>query len=220
MRIAGLSRASGVPPATIKYYVREGLLPPGVRTHQNQVEYSDDHANRLRLIRALIDIGDLSVDAARALLTVLDTGTSSARESLGAVLYALGGRRSSVGESEKATATADVDALLARRGWQIDELSPARSTLIDACATLRLLGHADLVGALDDYAGSSELIARTDIGLVRSEPTLDRMTETAIVGTLLGDTLLSALRRLAQEHLSRQLLPENRPSNADQCSMP
>ncbi|WP_327151357.1 MerR family transcriptional regulator [Nocardia sp. NBC_01329] len=218
MRIAALSRAGGVSPASIKYYVREGLLPPGTRTHQNQVEYNDDHVNRLRLIRALLDIGGLSVEAARSLLAVLDTGTLTARESLGMVLYALGERRSSVGESEKETAAADVEALLARRGWRIDERSPARSTLVDACAALRLLGHEDLVAAMDDYADISESIAAIDIGLILAEPALDRITETAIVGNLLGDTLLSALRRLAQEHLSSGLLPEDGPTGAGQVS--
>lgn len=209
MRIAELSRASGVPAATIKYYVREGLLQSGVRTHHNQVEYSEDHVHRLRLIRALLDIGGLSVDAASELLSALDTGELTPRESLGEVLYALGGRRSPVGEHEQESATADVEALLARRGWQIDPDSPARQTLIDVCAALRLLGHADIVAAMDDYATASESIAATDVGLVRGKPTVERMTETAIVGTLLGDTLLSALRRLAQEHVSQQLLPED-----------
>ncbi|WP_328387397.1 MerR family transcriptional regulator [Nocardia sp. NBC_00416] len=211
MRIAELSRATGVPAATIKYYVREGLMPSGVRTHRNQVDYSEEHMNRLRLIRALLDIGGLSVDAARDVLTVLDTGASTARESIGGVLYALGGRRSPVGRHEEEIATADVEALLAGRGWEIHEDSPARRTLIDVCAALRLLGHADVVAEMDDYATASQSIAAIDLGLVRAEATIERMAETAIVGTLLGDTLLSALRRLAQEHLSRQLLPDEAP---------
>ncbi|MBB5916239.1 DNA-binding transcriptional MerR regulator [Nocardia transvalensis] len=207
MRIAELSRVSGVPAATIKYYVREGLLHAGVRTHHNQVDYAEAHVNRLRLIRALIDIGGLSVEASKELLALLDTGTLTPRESVGEVLYALGGRRSPVGRDEQEAAEADVEALLARRGWRIHGESPARRTLIDVCAALRSLGHADVVSAMDDYAAASESIAATDIGLVRGESTLERMTETAIVGTLLGDTLLSALRRLAQEHLSQDLLP-------------
>lgn len=208
MRIAELSRISGVPTATIKYYVREGLLPPGTRTHQNQVSYGDEHVNRLRLVRALIDIGGLSLETARELLTVLDAGTLPQREALGAVLYAFGGRRSPVGAAELDAATADVEALLTRRGWQVDDTSPARGTLIDVCAALRSLGHADIVAAMDDYAAATESIAATDIGLAGREPVLERMIETAIVGTILGDTLLAALRRLAQEHLSRRLMPE------------
>ena len=207
MRIAELSRVSGVPAATIKYYVREGLLHSGTRTHHNQVDYTEDHVSRLRLIRALIDIGGLSVEASKELLALLDTGTLTARESVGKVLYSLGGRRSPVGRDEQDATAAEIDALLDRRGWQIHEESPARRTLIDVCAALRSLGHADVVSAMDDYAAASESIAATDIGLVRDEPTIDRMTETSLVGTVLGDTLLSALRRLAQEHLSQKLLP-------------
>ncbi|BDT96454.1 MULTISPECIES: MerR family transcriptional regulator [Nocardia] len=207
MRIAELSRASGVAPATIKYYVREGLLPSGVRTHRNQAEYSEAHVGRLRLIRALVDIGGVSIDAAKELLAALDSGRLSARDSLGHVQYALGGRRSQIGAEQRETAAADVAALLDRRGWRIHDDSPARDTLVDVCAALRLLGHDDVVAAMDDYAGASEAIAATDIALVRNERGLERMTETAIVGTILGDTLLAALRRLAQEHLSGTLLP-------------
>ncbi|MFR9751734.1 MerR family transcriptional regulator [Nocardia sp. 004] len=209
MRIAELSRRSGVPAATIKYYVREGLLPPGVRTHRNQAEYQDEHVSRLRLIRALVDIGGLSIEAAKELLGVLDSGGLSARDSLGRVQYALGGRRSLLGDEQRSGAAEDIAALFDRRGWRIDADSPARGALIDVCAALRLLGHADVVAVLDEYAAASEAIAATDIALVRKEPDLERMTETAIVGTILGDTVLSALRRLAQEHLSGTLLPSS-----------
>jgi DNA-binding transcriptional MerR regulator len=61
VRTSGLTRASGVSAPTIKYYLRQGMLPPGVHTHPNQVDYTDDHLTRLHLIRALIDIGGLSV---------------------------------------------------------------------------------------------------------------------------------------------------------------
>jgi DNA-binding transcriptional MerR regulator len=40
MRIAELSRRSGVSVPTIKYYLREGLLPPGERTSPNQALYN------------------------------------------------------------------------------------------------------------------------------------------------------------------------------------
>lgn len=209
MRIAELSRTSGVPPATIKYYLREGLLAPGIRTHHNQVDYSEDHVNRLRLIRALVDIGGVSISAASELLTVLDSGNLSAHQALGEAMYALGGRRSPVGAEQQDAAEADVEALLARRGWTTGDDSPARHTLTDVCAALRQLNHADVIAVLDDYAAAAETIAAIDIGLVRDEPTVERMTETAIVGTILGDTLLSALRRLAQEQVSRQLLPDD-----------
>jgi DNA-binding transcriptional MerR regulator len=54
MRMAELSRASGIPVATIKFYLREQLLPAGERTGPNQSRYGEEHLRRLRLIRGLL----------------------------------------------------------------------------------------------------------------------------------------------------------------------
>lgn len=40
MRISELSDVTGVSVATIKYYLREELVPPGERTAPNQADYS------------------------------------------------------------------------------------------------------------------------------------------------------------------------------------
>ncbi|CAA9274079.1 MAG: Regulatory protein MerR, partial [uncultured Actinomycetospora sp.] len=72
MRVAELSRRTGVSVASIKYYLREGLLPPGERTSPNQASYGDDHVRRLRLVRALIDVGGLSVVGTRDVLAAID----------------------------------------------------------------------------------------------------------------------------------------------------
>ena len=55
MRISELSEASGVPVATLKYYLREGLLPPGESLGATRADYSEDHLRRVRLVRALVD---------------------------------------------------------------------------------------------------------------------------------------------------------------------
>ena len=62
MRVAELSRRSGVSVASIKYYLREGLLPPGELTSPNQAHYDEEHLRRLRLVRALLDVGGLTVE--------------------------------------------------------------------------------------------------------------------------------------------------------------
>lgn len=43
MRLSELSKQSGVTTATIKYYLREGLLPPGERVTATQAEYDESH---------------------------------------------------------------------------------------------------------------------------------------------------------------------------------
>lgn len=47
VRISELSRASGVSTATIKYYLREKLLPEGRLTSATQAQYGQAHVDRL-----------------------------------------------------------------------------------------------------------------------------------------------------------------------------
>ncbi|MGW4092712.1 hypothetical protein [Nocardia sp. NPDC004750] len=98
----------------------------------------------------------MSIEAAKEILAALDSGSPSVRDASGHLQYALGGRRSQVGAEQREAAAEDVAALLDRRGWRIDDDSPARDTLIDVCAALRLLGHGDVVAAMDDNAVAGE----------------------------------------------------------------
>ena len=68
MRIAELSRRAGVPVPTVKYYLREGLLPPGRATAPTQAQYDETHEQRLRLVRALVEVAGLSLAAVRRVL--------------------------------------------------------------------------------------------------------------------------------------------------------
>jgi DNA-binding transcriptional MerR regulator len=65
MKMAELSRVTDVPVTTLKYYLREGLLPQGRVTAVNQADYDHDHVRRVRLVRALLDLGGLGVDDVR-----------------------------------------------------------------------------------------------------------------------------------------------------------
>jgi len=47
--------------ATIKYYLREGLLRPGEAVGATQASYDEGHVERLRLIRVLREVGDIPV---------------------------------------------------------------------------------------------------------------------------------------------------------------
>jgi DNA-binding transcriptional MerR regulator len=54
LRIADLAERSGVSVATIKYYIREGLLPPApVKTGRTMGYYDEPYLERLQLIRKL-----------------------------------------------------------------------------------------------------------------------------------------------------------------------
>ena len=57
MRISELSRRSGAPVSTLKYYLREGLVHEGERLSGNQTDYDETHVQRVRLERALLETG-------------------------------------------------------------------------------------------------------------------------------------------------------------------
>ena len=80
MRISELSGETGVPVPTIKYYLREDLLPPGTPTAPYQAEYGTEHARRLRLIRVLADIGNLPISTIRDVLGSIDDRNASMHE--------------------------------------------------------------------------------------------------------------------------------------------
>jgi DNA-binding transcriptional MerR regulator len=53
LRMGELAEASGVSAATIKHYLREGLLPEPVKTSRNMAYYPAEFAERIRLIKQL-----------------------------------------------------------------------------------------------------------------------------------------------------------------------
>ncbi len=84
--------------------------------------------------------------------------------------------------------------LLQQRGCTIKSTNPALQTLIDVVATLHRLGQDEFVALLVCYVGAA---AAHVAGSHRTD--VDSIAEGAIIGTVLGDVLPSALRRLAHE---------------------
>ena len=71
MKIGELAQATLCPVETIRYYEREGLLPPPGRTSGNYRVYGPPHAERLRFIRHCRSL-DMSHEEIRALLAFRD----------------------------------------------------------------------------------------------------------------------------------------------------
>lgn len=67
MRMRDLEKASGVSRETIRFYIREGLLPEPRRQHRNSATYTDDHLARLITIRRLKDERFLPLSVIRSL---------------------------------------------------------------------------------------------------------------------------------------------------------
>src|SRR5215218_7654007 len=89
MRISALADAAGLPVATVKFYLREGLLHSGVATSATQANYDESHLRRLRLVRALIGSVGLSVQQARTVLDLVDHPGDDLYSTLGRAVGAL-----------------------------------------------------------------------------------------------------------------------------------
>lgn len=203
MRISELARRSGVPIPTIKYYLREGILPRGTRTAPNQAEYGDEHVHRLRLVKALTEVGGLSLEATRSVLAAADDPDMPIHEVFGVAHSRL--RLSSPHpQQSKALEEArdEVDRYLARLGWRVKANAPPRQDLARALVVLRGLGWEIGAEVFDPYARVANEIASWEIAQLPEDAPRARRIEGVVVGTVVFEVVLTALRRLAEEHHS------------------
>lgn len=207
MRMAELSERSGTPVATIKYYRREGLLPPGEATAANQARYSQDHVDRLRLVRALRDVAGLPVAAIREVLAAVDDPARSLHDVVGTAHRALDPDGDDVTED----ALARVEALLERAGWQVSDTAPARRSLARALQALDVLDVPAGPEVLDRYVEAADRVAAGEVAATMdpADRSREAVVTSVVVGTLLFEPVLGALRRLAHEHHSAR---RTRPS--------
>lgn len=196
MRISELSSQTGVPVATIKFYLREGLLHEGVRTSATQAQYEESHVARLRLIRALLGPGGLSVAAAHRVIQAIEEPPASVHELLGVAASAVA--RPGVATDRQPRA----EKLMQHSGWQIDKKDhPTYAALEDALRALDEAGFELPEEALDVYVEHVRQIAEYEIENVPSDsPTA--AVRYVVLGTVLIEPLILALRRLAQAEAS------------------
>jgi len=215
MRISELARRAGVSVATTKYYLREGLLPGGAATARNQASYDEGHLHRLRLIRALREVGGLDIRAIRAVIQAIEDEGLSRHELFGVAQWALDDRTG--GDSENvpadvARARREVDAFITELGWDVDSEAPARHALADALVALWRLGRAGGAEHFRPYAAAADAMASWEVPAIPADEPRGLAVERLIVGTVIYEAAFVALRRLAHEHQSaRQAAPTRAP---------
>jgi len=99
LRMGELAEASGVSAATIKHYLREGLLPEPVKTSRNMAYYPSEFVDRIRLIKQLQEERYMPLRVIKDLLEE-DPGRARALIELGDRLL----ERARAGESERVSA--------------------------------------------------------------------------------------------------------------------
>lgn len=207
MRVAELSRTSGVPVPSIKYYLRAGLLPPGERTAPNQADYGDSHVHRLRLIRALIEVGGLSVAAVKEVLESVDAQGADLHEALGSAFAATLPARTADEESEYTeTARRTAADLIERHGWLVGSDSKNVEALVSALAVMYRLQQHDVESMVELYAQHASTMATREVAWVAERGDIDAVVEAAVVGTFIGGAVFNAMRVIVHESASKKTL--------------
>jgi DNA-binding transcriptional MerR regulator len=139
MRMRDLEKASGVGRETIRFYIREGLLPEPEKPSRNSARYTDVHVARLKAIKRLQEERFLPLAVIRSLLEAED------------------GDRWLMPD-----AFPMLDAMLAQR---LEEAGPARVAITDLNLPHAVADHLD--DGLVEVAGDGTVSAR-DAAILRT----------------------------------------------------
>lgn len=208
MKVSELSRRAQVPLPTIKFYIREGLLPAGARTDRNQAEYSEEHLERLSLIRALRDDAGLTVAAIGRALSAAD----AAREEDFVVAAIDAIERPSgppVDEKSKEFRASheDLMALARANGWALDETSLAVRDAARALTVIKRSFFPEAAQVLAPYAEAVSILARLEIPEGwRPAEAPNAALRYAVLGTVLLEPFILALRRMAHVARSNEMM--------------
>ena len=199
MRISALAQATGLPVATVKYYLREGLLQPGVATSATQANYDESHVRRIRLIRALTGPVGLSVQQTRTILGLIDDPGDDLYETLGRAVSALPppADEASVGDPDPfPRARAALEAL----GQVYDPRFAAVAQLETALAAVEDAGMPLSEPRLLEYGRQLREVAEYDLERMPQEP--HAAVEYTVLGTALYEPVMLALLRLAHQDVA------------------
>lgn len=205
-----LAERTGVPVPTIKYYVREGLLPEGEKRTPRLTDYDERHVRRLELLRILREVGDVPVEGLRRLVAATEV-RGTVQELFAVAADAIAPTPPAAGPAREAT-RALADRLIAEAGWHhVRAESVDRDNL---AATLELLGAYDThprdPAELAPYLAAADQLARDEIGHLDGSKDRVGLLEEMIVGQVVFATVLTTLRRLAEEHHSYERFAEDR----------
>jgi DNA-binding transcriptional MerR regulator len=153
LRMGELAQASGVSAATIKHYLREGLLPEPVKTSRNMAYYPADFVERIRMIKQLQEERYMPL---RVIKDLLEEDPDRAR-----ALIELGDRlleHALAGESERVSAAEvrdryEIPQDVLDRLAELEVLSPDKKgyspsdiRIIEAISRFRAGGYEERIG--------------------------------------------------------------------------
>lgn len=196
VQLKELSRRSGISSASIKFYLREDLLPAGESRHPTLAEYADSHLVRLELITALRNVVGLSISQIKTLVGAIDDPEVDFLDLLGRTQSLVLGYDLSETREHPLTS-----ALINGRDWP-DVASDARNGLNAHLARMEALGITVSRDIAECYAEAVDRVAQQDVGFVTEGGSRDRAVLTVAVGVHQYSKLLVRMLALAQTSVS------------------
>ena len=199
MLVSELAERADVPLATVKYYLREGVLPAGETTGPRRAEYDEDHLRRLRILLLLREVGGVPVSSLRQVADALDDQTLSVHDVMTLVADVI---------TPGSTMAADpaaldvVDEVCASIGW--DGVRPESMDRLRLASLVSLLNGPGSLGAsvevLSFYAGLADQLARAEVALVDHATERSELLEQMVTGSVVYGQVFALMRQLGHEH--------------------
>jgi DNA-binding transcriptional MerR regulator len=215
LTVSELAKRSRTSVASIKFYVREGILPSGDLSAKHRAFYGEAHVRRLRVIHALRHVGGLSLLTIGGICRLIDADHGApVIDVVARTMDALGrrGKGKTASRKDFAVARADILAFLDARGIRVRRDAAAVEDLASALVALRHVigpevGANDFAPYLDAMRSLAERDYQVNTNLFADPETVAEAATLAVVlGTVLWEPVLLLMRRVALEHVAARRL--------------
>jgi DNA-binding transcriptional MerR regulator len=222
-----LSRITGVPPGTIRYYISEGLLPKPHKTHRNMAYYDERYVGQIRLIRELQEKRFFPLNIIKR---ILDQSESSMDSEEIKTLMELEGKLFKNISNVPKFQPLDLDELIARVSGSVEDILEVERMgyisrqpdgrydedcvkIVEILKKLREAGFTVESGFTDEflsmYKDLIEVLAKQEVTVfskaVTGKLSFDEMTTMAETGVNLINMLLGILHRRSILKVSREI---------------
>lgn len=213
MRISELVERTGVPLATVKFYLRQGMLPPGEAVSATRAEYGEAHVRRIGLIRALSDVAGLPLGRVKDVLDLIDEPANEGAGGGGGLPET--GLFDALGQAVAALPPyledaqppfPRAEAAVAAIGQVYDERYAAVAQLERALEAVEAGGIPMTDERLHVYAEHLRAMAEYDLSRMPEDGGREAQLGYAVLGTALYDPVVAALRRLAHQDVAARRL--------------
>lgn len=227
LKMRELSRLTGLPPGTIRYYINEGLLPKPHKTHRNMAYYDSGYVERIKLIRELQEKRYLPLGIIKRMLEQNESAME--REEVKTLLELEGKLFKNISALPKFNPP-NIHELSSRMDIAVDDIRELERIgfvasdkaglydedsvrVIEILKKLRDSGYTREAGFTGDflrtYKEFIEVLARQEVRLfsraVTGKMPFDDMVKMAETGINLLNTLIGILRKRLILKISREL---------------